>query len=388
MDFTETENQKAVRDQLGNLMREFDDDYWLNCDTEGTFPKTFYDKVAAGGWLGIALPKKYGGSELGFLEAAVMMREIADSGGGMTAASAIHINMFGPQPIAVFGTHEQKQKWLPPLISGNEKCCFGVTEPNAGLDTGKIQTFAKKNKDRYLVNGQKIWTSTAKIADKIMLLVRTKPLENCTKRTDGLTLFYTKLDRSKIKIIEIKKMGRAAVDSNQLFITNLSVPNEDRIGEENKGFEYLIHSLNPERILIAAEAIGMGRNALNRAVSYAKDRVVFGRSIDKNQSIQHPLAKNWIELEAADLLMLKAAYQYDQGHSSGGLANAAKYFAAEACFQAAHDAIITLGGMGYAKDFHVERLMRESMIPKLAPISSQMILNYIAERILGFPKSY
>ncbi len=388
MQFIETQDQKAIKNQIGTLMCQFGDEYWYNCDRQGEFPKDFYEKVAAGGWLGIALPKEYGGSSLGITEASIMMREVAGAGGGMTAASAIHINMFGPQPIAAFGTHKQKQRWLPPLICGREKCCFGVTEPNAGLDTGKIQTFAKKNRDTYVVSGQKIWTSTAKIADKIMLLARTKHIGECSKRTDGLTLFYTELDRSKVKIREIAKMGRAAVDSNELFIDNLVVPIEDRIGEEDRGFEYLIHSLNPERILIAAEAIGMGKSALNRAVSYAKDRVVFDRAIGENQSIQHPLAKNWINLEAADLLMLKAAYQFDQGQHAGGLANAAKFFAAEACFQAAHDAVITLGGMGYAKEFHVERLLRESMIPKLAPVSSHMILNYIAERILGLPKSY
>ena len=240
----------------------------------------------------------------------------------------------------------------------------------------------------YLVNGQKIWTSTAKIADKILLLARTSPIEECKKNTDGLTLFYTNLDREKIEVREISKMGRAAVDSNQIFIDNLEVPEFDRIGEEGKGFKYILDSLNPERILIAAEALGIGKNALSRAVKYANDRIVFNRPIGKNQSIQHPLAENWIELEAAELLIAKAAYQYDKGENAGGMANAAKYFAAEAGFKAATQAVVTLGGMGYAKEYHVERLLRESFIPKLAPVSSQMILNYISERVLELPKSY
>ena len=287
-----------------------------------------------------------------------------------------------------YGTKEQKDKWLPPLILGKEKTCFGVTEPDAGLDTGRLKTFAKKINNGYLVNGQKIWTSTAKIADKILLLARTSPIEECKKNTDGLTLFYTNLDREKIEVREISKMGRAAVDSNQIFIDNLEVPEFDRIGEEGKGFKYILDSLNPERILIAAEALGIGKNALSRAVKYANDRIVFNRPIGKNQSIQHPLAENWIELEAAELLIAKAAYQYDKGENAGGMANAAKYFAAEAGFKAATQAVVTLGGMGYAKEYHVERLLRESLIPKLAPVSAQMILNYISERVLGLPKSY
>ena len=334
------------------------------------------------------MPKEFGGSDLGVSEASIFMQKISETGGGMAAASSIHINIFGPHPIVVYGTKEQKDKWLPPLILGKEKTCFGVTEPDAGLDTGRLKTFAKKINNGYLINGQKIWTSTAKIADKILLLARTSPIEECKKNTDGLTLFYTNLDREKIEVREISKMGRAAVDSNQIFIDNLEVPEFDRIGEEGKGFKYILDSLNPERILIAAEALGIGKNALSRAVKYANDRMVFNRPIGKNQSIQHPLAENWIELEAAELLIAKAAYQYDKGENAGGMANAAKYFAAEAGFKAATQAVVTLGGMGYAKEYHVERLLRESLIPKLAPVSAQMILNYISERILGLPKSY
>ena len=388
MEFNLNQTQLSIIDSVKNIMKNYDDEYWLQCDKNSKFPQKFYEEVANGGWLGICMPKEFGGSDLGVSEASIFMQKISETGGGMAAASSIHINIFGPHPIVVYGTKEQKDKWLPPLILGKEKTCFGVTEPDAGLDTGRLKTFAKKINNGYLVNGQKIWTSTAKIADKILLLARTTPIEECKKNTDGLTLFYTNLNREKIEVREISKMGRAAVDSNQIFIDNLEVPEFDRIGEEGKGFKYILDSLNPERILIAAEALGIGKNALSRAVKYANDRVVFNRPIGKNQSIQHPLAENWIELEAAELLIAKAAYQYDKGENAGGMANAAKYFAAEAGFKAATQAVVTLGGMGYAKEYHVERLLRESIIPKLAPVSAQMILNYISERVLGLPKSY
>ena len=388
MEFDLNQTQLSIIDSVNNIMKNYNDEYWLQCDKESKFPQKFYEEVANGGWLGICMPKEFGGSDLGVSEASIFMQKISETGGGMAAASSIHINIFWPHPIVVYGTKEQKDKWLPPLILGKEKTCFGVTEPDAGLDTGRLKTFAKKINNGYLVNGQKIWTSTAKIADKILLLARTSPIEECKKNTDGLTLFYTNLDREKIEVREISKMGRAAVDSNQIFIDNLEVPEFDRIGEEGKGFKYILDSLNPERILIAAEALGIGKNALSRAVKYANDRIVFNRPIGKNQSIQHPLAENWIELEAAELLIAKAAYQYDKGENAGGMANAAKYFAAEAGFRAATQAVVTLGGMGYAKEYHVERLLRESLIPKLAPVSAQMILNYISERVLGLPKSY
>ena len=388
MSFNYNETQLSIIDSVQNIMKNFDDNYWLECDQKSKFPHKFYDEIANGGWLGICMPKEFGGTALGIADASIFMQKIAETGGGMAAASSIHINIFGPHPIVVHGNDKQKNKWLPSLITGKEKTCFGVTEPDAGLDTGKLKTFAKKINNGYLINGQKIWTSTAQIADKILLLARTTPIEECKKNTDGLTLFYTKLDRKRIEVKEIPKMGRSAVDSNQIFIDDLEVDEFDRIGQEGKGFRYILDSLNPERILIAAEALGIGKNALARAVKYAGDRVVFGRQIGQNQSIQHPLAENWIELEAAELLIAKAAYQYDNGENSGGMANAAKFFAAEAGFKATTQAVITLGGMGYAKEYHVERLLRESLIPKLAPVSAQMILNYISERVLGLPKSY
>ena len=388
MIFELTETQKNIVQAAKKISSKFDDNYWLDLDLKSEFPSEFYNEVAKSGWLGMCMPEEYGGANLGIQEAALFMQNIARNGGGMSAASSIHINIFGPHPIVVYGTKTQKKNWLPNLISGNDKTCFGVTEPDAGLDTGKIKTTASKIQGGYLINGQKIWTSTAKIANKILLLARTSELGETKSNIDGLTLFYTDFDRTKIEVREIKKMGRSSVDSNQIFIDNLEISEEDRIGEEGKGFRYILDSLNPERILIAAEALGIGKDALDKAVKYANERIVFDRPIGKNQSIQHPLAELWIELEAAELLISKAAYQYDKGQNSGGLANAAKYYAAEVAFKTATQAVVTLGGMGYAKEYHVERLLRESLIPKLAPVSSQMILNYISEKILHLPRSY
>jgi acyl-CoA dehydrogenase len=298
------------------------------------------------------------------------------------------MNIFGLNPVVVFGTEEQKQRFLPPLVRGEEKACFAVTEPNVGLDTTKLTTRAVRDGNRYVVHGQKIWISTAQVADRVLLLARTTPLEEVKKHTSGLSLFYTALDRRHVEIRVIDKMGRKAVDSNQLFIDGLPVPAEDRIGEEGRGFEYILHGMNPERILIAAEAVGTGRAALARATRYATERVVFGRPIGKNQAIQHPLAKCWMALEAANLMTFKAAELYDSGRPCGIEANAAKYLAAEAGFEACETAVMTHGGMGYAKEFHVERLLREILIARIAPVSRELILCNIAEKALGLPKSY
>nr|MBF0685965.1 acyl-CoA/acyl-ACP dehydrogenase [Pseudomonas sp.] len=344
--------------------------------------------LAQAGWLGIAMPTEYGGAGLGIAEAALMMETISGSGAGLSGASAVHMNIFGLHPVVVYGTDEQKQRWLPPLIRGEHKACFGVTEPNTGLNTLKLKTMAVRKGDHYVVNGQKIWISTAQVAHKILLLARTTPLDLVSKPTFGLSLFYTDLDRVKVEVREIEKLGRKAVDSNQLFIDGLEIPVEDRIGEEGRGFEYILHGMNPERVLLAAEAVGLGRAALKRAARYAGERIVFDRPIGKNQGIQHPLAERWIELEAAELMYQKAAWLYDQGKPCGAEANAAKYLGAEAGFRACETAVLTHGGMGYAKEYHVERYLREAMLPRIAPVSPQMILCFIAEKVLGLPKSY
>jgi acyl-CoA dehydrogenase len=388
MDFAMTPEQESIREAIGTICAQFGDDYWLKRDKDGGFPDDFYDAMAKGGWLGICVPEAYGGSGLGITEAAIMMRAVAESGAGMSGASAVHINVFGLNPVVVFGTEEQKRRMLPPMVQGREKACFAVTEPNTGLNTTQLKTRAVRQGDRYVVNGQKVWISTAQVARKILLLARTTPLEEVKKPTEGLSLFYTDFDRARIKVSEIEKMGRKAVDSNELFIEDFEIPLEDRIGEEGRGFEYILHGMNPERVLIAAEAVGLGHLALSRAVRYAKERTVFNRPIGKNQAIQHPLAVNWTELEAAWLMTLSAAWQYDNGRPCGAAANAAKYLAGEAGFNACQQAVMTHGGYGYAKEFHVERYLREVMVPRIAPISPQLVLCFIAEKVLGLPKSY
>lgn len=383
-----SEDQRALVQAIEAVCQQFDDEYWLARDQDGVYPHDFHQALADGGWLGIAMPEQYGGAGLGMMEAALMMHTISRTGAGFSGASAVHMNIFGLNPVVVFGNDEQRARFLPPLIQGKDKACFGVTEPNSGLDTSKLETRAILQGDHYQVHGRKIWISTAQVANKILLLARTTPLSEVKKPTDGLSLFYTDLDRSTIEVRHIDKMGRNAVDSNMLFIDGLRIPVEDRIGEEGKGFGYLLHGLNPERILIASEAIGLGRAALEKATLYAKERHVFGRPIGQNQGIQHPLAQAWMQLEAADLVTLKAAALYDAGKPCGEYANAAKYLAAEAGFQSCQTAIQTLGGMGYAKEYHVERYLRESFIPRLAPVSPQLIMCYIAEKVLGLPKSY
>jgi acyl-CoA dehydrogenase len=383
-----TDDQNAIRDAVASLCTRFDDDYWLQRDRTGEFPEDFYRAFADGGWLGIAMPEEYGGSGLGITEASIMMQAVAESGAGFSGASAIHLNIFGLNPVVVFGTDEQKSRMLPPLIRGDEKACFGVTEPDAGLDTTNLTTRAERHGDGYIINGRKMWTSTAQQADKILLLARTSPRDENKKRAEGLSLFYTDFNRDYIEARVIDKMGRKAVDSNAVFIDNLPVPAADLIGEEGKGFYYLLHGLNPERVMVAVEAVGLGRAALRKAVQYANERVVFGRPIGQNQGIQHPLAKSWAELEAANLMAFRAAALYDSGQECGAEANAAKYLAGEAGFTACERAIMTHGGMGYAKEFHVERYLREVLIARIAPVSRELILCYIAEKVLGLPRSY
>jgi acyl-CoA dehydrogenase len=387
-----TPAQQEIREAILKVCAGFGDDYWLERDKDGAFPHAFHRAVADGGWLGIAMPEAYGGAGLGIAEAAVMMQAIAESGAAFSGASALHMNIFGLNPVVVFGTEEQKARFLPPLIKGEEKACFAVTEPDAGLDTTRLKTRAVRQGanegNGYAIHGQKIWISTAQVADRVLLLARTTPLEEVKKPTEGLSLFYSALDRTYVEARVIDKMGRKAVDSNQLFFDGLPVPPEDRIGEEGQGFRYILHGMNPERILIAAEAIGTGRAALSRAARYARERIVFGRPIGQNQAVQHPLARCWAELEAANLMMLKAAALYDAGKPCGVEANAAKYLAAEAGFTACETAVMTHGGMGYAKEFHVERYLREVLIARIAPVSRELILSHIAEKALGLPKSY
>lgn len=388
MDFSLSEDHRAIRDGVNAVVRRFDDEYWLARDEDGVFPREFHKAMADAGWLGITMPTEFGGSGLGVTEACLMMHEVASHGGGMAAASCVHINLFGPHPIVVFGTDEQRKRWLPPLIAGTDQCCFGFTEPDAGLNTTAIKTFAEKVPGGYVVHGQKVWTSTAQVANKIMLLTRTTKLENCRKPTEGITIFYTDLDRSKIEVRKIPKMGRKCVDSNAIFIDGLFIPDTDRVGEEGKGFSYILHSLNPERLLVAAEAIAIGQDALRRGTQYARDRVVFDRPIGQNQGIQHPLAERWMNLEASWAMVMKGAWLYDNHQPCGAEANSAKFLGARAGFEACLQSVLTHGGFGYAKEYHVERLLREVTVTRIAPITEQLILSYIAEKVLDLPKSY
>ena len=388
MDFSFSDDQQQIRALVEKVCANFDDNYWLKKDIEGTFPEDFYRAVADAGLLGVAMPQEYGGSGFGITEAAVMMRAIAESGAGAGGTSAIHMNIFGLQPVVVFGTPQQKARMLPPLIKGEEKACFAVTEPDVGLNTTQIKTKAERRGDRYIISGQKIWISTAQVAHKVLILARTTPFDEVKRKTDGLSLFYTALDRSKAEIRPIRKLGRHAVDSNMIFFDGMEVPAENLIGVEGQGFKQILHGLNPERILIAAEAVGLGHAAVRRATQYAKERVVFDRPIGQNQGIQHPLARCWMNLEAANLMVFKAAALYDAGSECGAEANAAKYLAAEAAFAACETAVMTHGGMGYSAEFHVERYLRESLIARIAPVSPHMIQNFIAEKVLGLPRSY
>ena len=388
MDFLVTQQQRDVRDLAERICDAFDESYWLAKDESGEFPEEFYRAVADAGLLGIAMPEEYGGSGLGIAEAAVLMQTIAESGACMSGASSIHMNIFGLNPVVVFGSDEQRRRMLPPLIRGEHKACFAVTEPDAGLNMAKIRTKAEWLGDHYVISGQKVWISTAQVANKMLILARTTPYEQVKRKTDGLSLFYTDLDRVHVEVRAIRKMGRHAVDSNMLFIDGLKVPEADRIGTEGDGFRMILHGLNPERILIAAEAVGIGSAAIRKAAAYAKERVVFDRAIGEYQGIQHPLAKCWMQLEAAKLMVMKAASLYDSKEDCGLEANSAKYLAAEAAAEACQTAVLTHGGMGYSAEYHVERYLRESFIPRIAPISPHMILNFVAEKALGLPKSY
>jgi acyl-CoA dehydrogenase len=388
VDFELTEDQEAIRKGVAGLLRDFDDHYWMEKDRDHEFPTEFYAAIAEGGWLGITVPEAYGGHGLGITEATILLEEVARSGGGMNAASSIHLSIFGMQPVAVHGSEELKRRTLPRIATGDLHVCFGVTEPDAGLDTTRITTFARRDGDTYVVNGRKVWISKAMESEKILLLTRTTRREDAAKPTDGMTLFLTDLDRDHVDIRPIPKMGRNAVSSNELFIDELRVPVEDRVGEEGQGFRYLLDGLNPERMLIAAEALGIGRVALDRAARYGRERVVFGRPIGMNQGIQFPLADSLARLDAAELVLRKATWLYDNGRPCGREANTAKYLCADAGFTAADRALQTHGGMGYSEEYPVARLFREARLMKIAPVSQEMVLNYLGSHTLGMPRSY
>ncbi|GAA1530143.1 acyl-CoA dehydrogenase family protein [Nocardioides humi] len=388
MDFELTEDQQTIRKAVAELAARFDDQYWMDKDADHEFPTEFYDAFAAGGWLGITTPEEYGGHGFGITEASILLEEVAASGAGMNGASSMHLSIFGMHPVIVHGSEEMKKETLPRIVNGDLHVCFGVTEPGAGLDTTRITTFAKRDGSDYVVNGRKVWISKAVESEKILLLTRTAKFEDSPKKTEGLTLFLTDLDRAHVDIRPIKKMGRNAITSNELFIDDLRIPEEHRIGEEGQGFKYILDGLNPERMLVASEALGIGRAALRRAVRYAGEREVFGRPIGKNQGLQFPLADSLTRLDAAELVLRKATWLYDNGRPCAREANTAKYLCADAGFDAADRALQTHGGMGYSEEYHVARYFREARLTRIAPLSQEMVLNYIGEHVLGLPRSY
>ncbi|MBI4012115.1 MAG: acyl-CoA/acyl-ACP dehydrogenase [Candidatus Rokubacteria bacterium] len=389
MDFALTEPQELIRKEVAALARSFGWEYWREKDRKGEYPTEFVAAFARAGWLGLAIPEAYGGAGLGVVEATLMLEAICASGAGLSGASPVHFAVFPPMPIIRHGTEDLRRRILPGIAAGTLSLAFGVTEPNAGTDTSRIQTTARRDGDDWIVTGRKVWTSNARHSAKMLLLARTTPYDEVgPRKLEGLTLFVADLDPATVTMREIDKLGRAAVDSNDVVIDGLRVADADVVGEVGRGFYHLLDSLNPERILVAAEAVGIGRAALDRAAEYARERVVFGRPIGQNQAIAHPLAAAWARLEAGWTLTLRAAWLFDRGLPCGAEANAAKLLTAEAGFEACDAALQTFGGFGYAKEFHVERLWREVRLYKIAPVSQEMALNYLAERVLGLPKSY
>ncbi|MDH3643963.1 MAG: acyl-CoA/acyl-ACP dehydrogenase [Gammaproteobacteria bacterium] len=388
MDFEITEEQQLIRDAVGKVCEGFPDEYWLRCDTDHQFPWDFYNAMAEAGWIGVAIPEAYGGSGRGITEASLVLETVAASGAAMNGASGLHLSIFGMHPVVKHGSEDMKQKYLPRVASGDLHVAFGVTEPNAGTDTSSIETFARRDGDNYVVRGRKVWTTKALDSERVLLLVRTTPKDQIERRTDGLTLLLAELQRDEVTISPIDKTGRNAVATCEVVYDDLPVAVTDRVGEEGKGFRYLLDGLNAERVLVASEALGIGRAAIRRAVNYANERVVFNRPIGQNQGVAFPLGEAQMRLDAAELMIRKASWMLDQGMPCGAEANMAKWLAADAGFQAADQAMQTHGGFGYAKEYHVERYWREARLMRIAPISQEMILNYVTEHVLGLPRSY
>ena len=388
MEFETTEEHQLIRDAIQKICADFPDEYWSACDSEHRFPWDFYNTLAEAGWIGIAIPEEYGGSGRGVTEASIILEEIAASGAAMNGASGVHLSIFGMHPVVRHGNEEMKQKYLPQVASGDLHVAFGVTEPDAGTDTTSIKTTAVRDGDHYVVRGRKVWTTKALDCQRVLLLVRTESKEKAAKRTEGMTLLFAELQRPEVQISPIDKVGRNAVATCEVVYDDLPVHVTDRVGEEGKGFRYLLGGLNAERILVASEALGIGRAAIRRAVNYANERVVFGRPIGMNQGVSFPLGEAKMRLDAAELMIRKASWMLDSGQPCGAEANMAKWLAADAAFQAADQAMQTHGGFGYAKEFHVERYWREARLMRIAPISQEMILNYVTEHVLELPRSY
>ena len=388
MDFELTEEQTMIRDAIRRICADFPDEYWSQCDEAHTFPWDFYNALAAGGWIGIAIPEEYGGSGKGITEASIILEEVSASGAAMNGASGIHLSIFGMHPVVKYGSEEMKQKYLPRVANGDLHVAFSVTEPDAGTDTTSIATTATLVGDHYIVKGRKVWTTKALDSERVLLLTRTQHKDKVQRRSDGMTLLLAELQRPEVAISPIPKVGRNAVATCEVVYDNLPVHVSDRVGEEGNGFRHILDGLNAERILVASEALGIGRVALRRAVNYANERIVFARPIGQNQGVSFPLGEARMRLDAAELMIRKASWLLDQSLPCGAEANMAKWLAADACFQTADQAMQTHGGFGYAKEFHVERYWREARLMRIAPISQEMVLNYVTEHVLGLPRSY
>ena len=388
MNFELDDEQVLIRESVVKLCTDFPDNYWSQKDKDHEFPWDFYEAMADAGWLGIAIPEAYGGSGRGITEASLVLEEVAASGAAMNGATSLHLSIFGMHPVVKYGSEDMKQKYLPRVAKGDLHVAFGVTEPDAGTDTTSITTAARLDGDHYIVKGRKVWTTKALQSEKVLLLVRTTDKEKVEKKTGGMTLLLADLQRDEVSISPIDKLGRNAVATCEVVYDDLPVLVTDRVGEEGKGFRYLLDGLNAERILIAAEALGIGRAAMNKAVEYANERVVFGRPIGKNQGIAFPLAEAKMRLDAAELMIRKASWLIDNGRACGAEANMAKWLAADAAFFAADRAVQTHGGFGYATEYHVERYWREARLMKIAPISQEMVQNFVSEHVLELPKSY
>ena len=385
------QEKKQFHDELRQSVRavcsKYPDSYWRELDAKLAYPEEFVNDITQNGFLAALIPEEYGGSGLGITEASIILEEINRSGGN---AGACHAQMYTMGTLLRHGSPEQKAKYLPKIADGSLRLqAFGVTEPNTGTDTTKLKTFAERRGDKYIVNGQKVFISRTEYSDLMILLVRTTPLEKVQKKTEGLSVLLVDLREAVgngLTIKPIRTMMNHA--TTELFIEDLEVPVENLIGEEGKGFKYILDGMNAERVLIAAECIGDGRWFIERATNYAKDRVVFNRPIGQNQGIQFPIARAHVNIEAADLMRFKAAALFDSGEKCGAEANMAKLLAADASWEAANTALQTHGGFGFAEEYDVERKFKETRLYQVAPISTNLILSFVAEHVLGLPRSY
>ena len=389
VDFALTEAQEQIRREARALAARFDDAYWRECDKEHRFPWEFYQAFADAGWLGIAIPVEYGGAGLGITEASILLEEVAASGAAMNGATALHLTIFGLNPVVKHGSADLKERTMPAAAAGKLHVAFGITEPNAGSDTTKLQTTALRKGDRYVVNGQKMFISRVLQSDLMLLLARTTPVDKVKQRTQGLSVFLVDIRPLKGHGLEVRPLRMMMNHStNALFFDNMEIPADSLVGEEGKGFAYILDGMNAERILVASDSLGDARWFIEKAVTYSNQRVIFGKPIGANQGVQFAIARSHISTDAAQLMRDKAAALFDAGQPCGGEANMAKYLGAEAAWEAGNACIDCHGGYGYAEEYDVERKFRECRLYKTAPVNNNLILAYVGEHVLEMPRSY